>query len=218
MTKTTAGSERACGGKDPTSRGCLAFEGQRCLARGDLAKVARKAKQAADNPEHGPILIFDAISSHPIEIDLRGSVEEVLERLARVPSSGTPDPPAAERRGPGRPKLGVIGREVTLLPRHWDWLDGQPGGPSVALRKLVEEARRSNRGKDLARQSQDAVYRFMSAMAGDLPGFEEALRAFYRGNKAGVDELIRAWPADIRRHVERLMAAAYADEAQAGKR
>jgi hypothetical protein len=97
------------------------------------------------------------------------------------------------------------------LPRHWEWLDEQPGGASVALRKLVEEARRSNREKDIARRSQDAVYRFMSEMGGDLPGFEEALRAFYRGDQRRVEELIRPWPADVRKHLQRLLATAYKD-------
>lgn len=169
-----------------------------------------------DNPEHGPILVFDAVSSRQIEIDFRGTVQEVLERLGPIQPTDTPSSSVPERRGPGRPRLGVVGREVTLLPRHWEWLDGQPGGASVAIRKLVEEARRANRGKDRARESQESVYRFMSAMAGDLPGFEEALRAFYRGNKERVDELIRTWPADIRDQVQRLIVTAYHDDAEAG--
>jgi len=102
-----------------------------------------------------------------------------------------------------------------LLPRHWEWLDGQPGGASVALRKLVEAARRSNREKDIARRSQESVYRFMSEMGGDLPGYEEALRAFYRGEKSRVEDLIRHWPPDIRRHLLKLMATAYEDQLNA---
>ena len=195
---------------------CIAFEGHRCLISGGLLEVAGKVKEVVDNREHGSILVFDSISGRPIDLDLRGSVQQVLDRLSYAPTA-VPSPPASERRGPGRPKLGVVGREVTLLPRHWDWLDGQPGGASVALRKLVEEARRSNRAKDIARQSQDAVYRFMSAMAGDLPGFEEALRAFYRGDKERLDGLIQSWPADIRDHLKKMIAGAYHDAAEAGK-
>jgi uncharacterized protein len=200
---------------DPTAPGFLAFESHRCLASGDLPEIVRGVKEAMKNPNHGPILIFDSTSSRQVEIDFRGSIRAVLERLGcGSPAESTR---TQERRGPGRPKLGVLGREVTLLPRHWDWLDGQPGGASVALRKLVEQARKSNREKDRARLSQEAVYRFMSVMGGDLPGFEEALRAFYRGNQVGVAELIKGWPADIRDHVQRLIATASRDSAEAAK-
>lgn len=102
------------------------------------------------------------------------------------------------RRGRGRPKLGVVAREVTLLPRHWEWLAAQPGGASVALRKLVEEARRSQSGR--ARQAQERAYHFMNAMAGDLPGFEEATRALFAGDREGFAERIAGWPTDVREH------------------
>ena len=197
--------------------GLIAFEGPRCLASGDLAEIVGKVKAAMNNPKHLPVLIFDASSSRQVEIDFRGSVQAVLERLGDYSASGQPRVPGQNRRGPGRPKLGVVGREVTLLPRHWDWLDAQPGGASVALRKLVEEARRSNKEKDRARQSQDAVYRFMSVMAGDLPGFEEALRAFYRGNKETMEDIIRPWPADIRDQIRKLVATADRDHAAAAQ-
>src|ERR1043165_2680260 len=101
---------------------------------------------------------------------------------------------SAAPRGRGRPKLGVVAREVTLLPRHWEWLNGQPGGASVALRKLVEEAKRASHGKDRARQSQEAVHRFMYVVAGNLPGFEEASRAFYAGNQERFNAMVESWP------------------------
>ncbi len=109
---------------------------------------------------------------------------------------------------PGRPKLGVIAREVTLLPGQWDWLDEQPGGASAALRRLVYEAKRSSQGKDRARRSQEAVYRFMTTMAGNFPGFEEALRAFYRRDHQRFGSLVERWPKDVRRHVKKLVAVA----------
>src|SRR3954454_24493877 len=155
---------------------CTAFNGARCMASGHLAEVALKAKTAVDNGEQ--VLIFDDTTSQSIEVDFRGSAEEVLLRRERADgkeSAAVSDAP----RGPGRPKLGVVAREITLLPRHWDWLNGQPGGASVALRKLVEEARRGNEGRDRGRRSQEAAYRFMSTMAGNFPGFEEATRAFF---------------------------------------
>jgi hypothetical protein len=154
-------------------------------------------------------LIFDAITSRPIEIDWRGTPQEVVDRLSRSIPIGIPE--VSDKRGPGRPRLGVIPREVTLLPRHWDWLNEQPGGASVALRKLVEEARRSNQGKDRARHSQESVHRFMYAMAGNLPYFEEASRAFYARDSKRFAELIRLWPKDIRDHLKRLVEIAEND-------
>ncbi len=163
---------------------CTAFEGSRRIASGMLAQVALKTKRVLDKRERAPVLIFDDVTGEQIEVDFRGTAEDVLRRLAATTRDGTPaaapDQPDRESpRGPGRPKLGVIAREVTLLPRHWDWLNGQPGGASVALRKLVEAARRVNESKDRARRSQEAAYRFMSAMAGNRPGFEEATRALF---------------------------------------
>ena len=112
-------------------------------------------------------------------------------------------------RRPGRPKLGVVAREVTLLPRHWEWLNGQPGGASVALRKLVEEASRAKVGLDRARRARDAAYRFLTAMAGDMPGFEEAIRALFAGNSEGFQSQTEAWPPDIRDYSYRMAEAAF---------
>ena len=107
-------------------------------------------------------------------------------------------------RGPGRPKLGVVAREVTLLPRHWEWLAQQSGGASVAIRRLVEEARRAGEDKDRIRQAQEAAYRFMSAIAGNKPHYEDAIRALFAGEQARFEKLIAEWPADVRDHASRL--------------
>jgi hypothetical protein len=136
-----------------------------------------------------------------VELDLRGAPAEAADRVMA---------PAA--KAPGRPKLGVTAREVTLLPRHWDWLAVQPGGASVALRKLVEDARR-NDGKAQVRAAQAALNRFMSAMAGNLPGFEEAGRALFAGDKAGFERETRGWPEDIRDYAQRLAAPAFPEQA-----
>jgi uncharacterized protein len=116
---------------------------------------------------------------------------------------------ADTRRGPGRPRLGVVPREVTLLPRHWDWLATQPGGASVALRKLVEVARLSSEVKDRARKAREVGYKFMSTMAGHEVGFEEASRALFAGNQAAFDLQIAAWPEDVQHHLKNLLADAF---------
>jgi hypothetical protein len=194
----------------------IAFEGDRRIASGDLREVARAAKQTLDRRDDVSILVFDGASSGPIEIDFRGTVEEVLARLpdlTRVPAALDDAPPAP--RGPGRPRLGVVAREITLLPRHWDWLAQQPGGASVAIRKLVEEARRTGEDKDRRRQAQEAAYRFMSAIAGNKPHYEDAIRALFAGDPARFEELIAGWPADVRDHTSQLAERAFRREAPA---
>jgi hypothetical protein len=182
---------------------CTAFAGTTCIASGRLADVALKVKEVAD--QGTPVLIFDDLTSDAVEVDLRGSAADVLARLAVAEDAGPPAP-----RGPGRPRLGVVAREVTLLPRHWEWLNGQSGGASVALRKLVEAARREHSGVDRVRQSQNASYKFMAAMAGDLPGFEEAIRALFAAQRERFEGLLASWPADIRDHARKLAAEALA--------
>jgi uncharacterized protein len=184
---------------------CSAFDGHRLIASGALARVALATKQAIDAGAPGPVLIFDDLSSRQVEIDFRGSAEEVL---ARLPSAAPEHEPP---RGPGRPKLGVVAREVTLLPRHWEWLAAQPGGASATLRRLVEEARRHNHDRDHARVAGEAVDRFMLAMTGDLPGYEEATRAFWRGERERFIALTAAWPVDVCEHLRRLAAKAWDD-------
>ena len=187
-----------------------AFEGFRCIASGELAQVALETKKVLDRGGRAPVLIFDDVTGEQIHLDFRGTPEDVLKRL---PPRASQDDPAADPnhpgregpRGPGRPRLGVVAREVTLLPRHWDWLNGQPGGASVALRKLVEQARRENEGRDRVRRAQEATYRFMSAMAGDLPGFEEAARALFARDPERFAEHIRGWPGDVRGYLARLV-------------
>ncbi|SEW23180.1 DUF2239 family protein [Luteibacter sp. 329MFSha] len=176
-----------------------AFHHHTRIAAGSLIAVAERCKAFLDADPNGMPIVYDDATGRPVDIDYRGSTHDVLARLATAE-------PAAARRGPGRPKLGVVAREVTLLPRHWDWLATQPGGASVALRKLVEAARRETGAADEVRQASEAVDRVMLALAGDLPGYEEASRAFHRGEVGRFDELTEAWPVDVRDYV-RSMAA-----------
>jgi uncharacterized protein len=174
------------------------FAGNRRLISAPLHEVALAVKRASEGDVVEPIQIYDDTTGRAIDIDTRGSDAEVLARLTPTPE---------EPRGRGRPKLGVVAREVTLLPRHWDWLNAQPGGASVALRKLVEEARRTSGDRDRTRRAQEAAYRFMSAIAGDLPGFEEAARALFANDRARFAELVAHWPGDIRDHAVKLAFA-----------
>ncbi|UPJ42538.1 DUF2239 family protein [Bradyrhizobium sp. 40] len=187
-----------------------AFQGHRRLVSGPAGEVALVIKRMAERPDE-PIVVFEDATGRSIDFDLRGGDREVLARLAKLvppPVEETPSP--SEPRGRGRPRLGVVAREVTLLPRHWEWLSAQPGGASVALRKLVEEARRASGDKDRERQARDAAYHFMSTMAGNLPQFEEASRALFADDRRRFTGLIADWPADIRDHIVKL---AYSDRA-----
>lgn len=187
--------------------GCVAFQGTRRIAAGALRQIVLTVKHAAAAGAPAPIVIFDA-HGHTVEVDLRGSDDEVLARLA-ADGQAAPAAAAEAPRGPGRPRLGVVGREVTLLPRHWDWLNSQPGGASVALRKLVEQARRDHEGRDRVRMAQETCYRFLSVIAGSLPGFEEAARALFGADATRFAAQLEAWPADVREHALRLAAPAF---------
>lgn len=173
------------------------FETGKRLAAGDKLAVALAAQAVISQRPDAPILIFDP-DGRQVDFDLRGSPEDLATRLA--PVEVEPEAP----RGRGRPKLGVVAREVTLLPRHWDWLASQPGGASVALRKLVEAARRDAEAPDRQRRARDATYRFASAAAGDAPGFESAMRALYAGDREGFEAGLAQWPADVAAHAKEL--------------
>jgi uncharacterized protein len=189
---------------------CTAFDGNRRIAAGTLAVVAAKAKRVIERRgDRAAVLIFNDLTAYPIEVDFRGAVQTVVARLPKAP----PPPPkhAAEPEetpSRGRPKLGVVAREVTLLPRHWEWLNIQPGGASVALRKLVEAARRANAMVDRQRQAQESAYRFMVAMAGNQPGFEEATRALFAADAPGFHQQTAASPRDVQNYARRLAQAA----------
>jgi hypothetical protein len=195
----------------------IAFEGDRCIAAGDPRDVISVVKATLDRRKDSVILIFDGTTGGPIEIDFRGSISDIVARLPKI--AGRPvaaeDDAQPGPRGPGRPKLGVVAREVTLLPRHWEWLAQQSGGASVALRKLVDEARRSGEDGHRNRKAQEAAYRFLSAMAGNRPHSEDAIRALFAGEAARFEKLIADWPTDVRHHSARLAAGAFPREPQA---
>jgi hypothetical protein len=186
----------------------VAFAGMTRVASGSARSVAAALKERERHATAAePVLVFDAESGDQIEVDLRGSTAEVLGRIGEPGESEV----AAKARAPGRPRLGVVAREVTLLPRHWEWLSEQPGGASVALRKLVEEARRTRGESERIRRAQENAYRFMRALAGDLAGFEEASRALFARDRAKFDAHVAGWPPDVRSYALKLASAAFAD-------
>ena len=175
------------------NRTYTAFVGETLVASGPLETMLPEVKARFDRDASTIFLIFEDQSGRQVDFDLRGAVDEVVARAL----------PAPPRTGPGRPKLGVVSREVSLLPRHWEWLEQQPNGASAALRRLVEEARKRDPGKERARLATEAAGRILSAMAGDLSGYEEASRALYAANRARFEELILDWPRDIRAYMQR---------------
>jgi hypothetical protein len=192
--------------------------GEHLLLHSALSQVALKVKRAYDDNPNAQILVFDASTSHVIDLDLRGSDADILARLTTSESPAIEDQPenATEvivnedaARGRGRPKLGVVPREVTLLPRHWEWLNQQTGGASVALRKLVEEARRNSESKQQARLAMDSAYRFMAGIAGNQPHYEEASRALFAGDGESFSTHIHGWPSDVVTHLMQLARAAF---------
>ena len=182
-----------------------AFAGERQIARGDLATIITRlmdrrsrAHGAARADASAGVLIFEDLTGRQIELDLRGTLEEVLRRELPTPAPV----------GPGRPKLGVVSREVSLLPRHWAWLEEQPNGISAALRRVVDEASKRDPDKQRARRARDAASRFMTAIAGNRPGYEEASRALFAQDDEALERLTRRWPKDVRGHVWHLLGKA----------
>jgi hypothetical protein len=190
---------------------CTAFAGTELIASGGLGEVALALKERLRRDPTSSPLVFNDATGRPIDLDLRGTDEAVVQRLDDHPVHG----PKPSARTAGRPKLGVVAREVTLLPRHWDWLNSQPGGASVALRRLVDEARHANPVADKIRQAREATYRFMTAIAGNEPGYEEATRALFAGNSARYYALIAGWPAGVSLYAGKLALDAFEPETSA---
>jgi uncharacterized protein len=170
----------------------VAFAGAKRIGTGLPAAVAGTVKRQLAQEPDTPVLVFDRASGRVVDLDLRGSEAEVADRYRPEPPL-----PVAPTRERGRPKLGVVSREVTLLPRHWDWLAEQPGGASALLRRIVDAAIKERQGRARASRATEAGYRFMSALAGDLPNFEEASRALFAADRAAFETRTAAWPADI---------------------
>ena len=190
------------------SPSCTAFLNTTRVAFGGYAEVAEALAALRLEQGGGGLLVFDDATGQLVDHPW----PEGYEPAQPVPpSAGAEEHPQAvpAPASVGRPRLGVVAREVTLLPRHWEWLAQQRGGASAALRRLVEEARKTYAEQDMQRQSKERAYRFMSAIAGALPGFEEASRALFAHDAGAFAERIQTWPADVRDHLQGLSQGAF---------
>ena len=189
-----------------------AFEGDTLLCKGDLTDVILKIKKRLGKADNSSALIFNDATGNTMDFNFQGSEKDVLRRLevfvgepdGKVDGKADGKAAAADGAGPGRPKLGVMSREVSLLPRHWEWLASQSGGASAVLRRLVDEARRKTGESLSVKQIQERTYKFLSVMAGNLQGYEEAIRALYRKDAKGFAAHTEGWPRDVKRHAEAL--------------
>lgn len=177
-----------------TETACTAFAGTSRIAAGPLLDVALALTRHIAEGE-GAVLVFNDATGRVIDLDLRGDAWDIEARLPR--STDAPPEQGGEPPGRGRPRLGVVAREITLLPRHWDWLATQSGGASATLRRLVDQARNAEKAKGTNHVGQEAAYRFLSALAGDLPGYEDAIRALFAGDPALFQQRMTGWPVDI---------------------
>lgn len=183
-----------------------AFEGKKLLTQGELKDVVLSVKKHLGKADHGGVLIFSNSTGRTMDFNFRGTKEEILRRLEPFTVVDEESPASS---GPGRPKLGVISREVSLLPRHWEWLATQRGGASATLRLLVDEARKKSLGTETVKQVQERTYQVMSVLAGDLPFYEEALRSLYKKDRKKFHLYVSEWPADIRKFILELSAPVF---------
>lgn len=186
-----------------------AFEDHKILSQGSLEDVVLKVKKRLEKSPESQIVIYSDITGKSMDFNFQGSEKEVLKRL-EVYTAPETDNQASAPTGPGRPKLGVISREVSLLPKHWEWLATQSGGASNTLRKLVEESMKKTSGTLTVKTAQERTYKFMSVEAGDFANYEEALRALYRKDKERFTIEIKAWPRDVQKHIFELAKPVFA--------
>jgi hypothetical protein len=181
---------------------CTAFLGARRVAFGAYDDVADAL--AAMDLSGGGLLVFDDQTGAQVDHPWPRSELDLTATTSAKDSPTTPAPQV------GRPRLGVVAREVTLLPRHWAWLAQQPGGASAALRRLVEDARHVHADRDGQRAAKERAYRFMSAIAGGFAGFEEASRALFAQDAQAFAHRIADWPPDVQAHLAWLARDAFA--------
>lgn len=188
-----------------------AFTEGKSISNGNLKSVIRDSKAYRAKHSHASILIFEDADGSWFDVDLNGSLALILKTLpARAPVTIEEETEAPVLQAPtrGRPKLGVVSKEVTLLPRHWEWLSSQKGGASVTLRKLVETAKKTSAIKEKTRRAEDACNQFIVSIAGDYSNYEEATRALYASEYKAFEKSIKGWPEDIKQYAMRLLTPA----------
>ncbi|WP_227318990.1 DUF2239 family protein [Cedecea davisae] len=177
-----------------------AFQQQRLIARGSLSELLRQIQATQVGNE--PIFIFNDQNGKRLDIHAHGDAASAIAAYPELAERQTEEATAVKSRG--RPKLGVLAKEVTLLPRHWDWLATQPGGASATLRKLIEQARKASEPADNKRRRHERAYQFMHEVAGDLPDYEACLRALFADDETAFNAATEGWPQDIRHYATRL--------------
>nr|NNM89468.1 DUF2239 family protein [Bacilli bacterium] len=190
---------------DTSPTTCTVFLGVKKMAHGSIEEVIPWLKQSYADEALTTFLLFDDATGKTFDVDFRGTIDEVLARFFKktgIDPSQEESPLSTKRVG--RPKLGVVSGEVTLLPRHWEWLKRQPGGASVTLRKLVEDARRTDTQHSHVRIAQEATYHVMTTLAGDFPNYEEALRSLYAKDDVRFDQLLASFEPDVRDYIKAL--------------
>lgn len=191
------------------TQAATAFNNTNKLANGPLIEVIMAMKTAIIENQNAKILCFLDENGAMIDFDLSGSNEQIIARLLtqfKAPSTSEQIEIIETQSKAGRPKLGVIAKEVTLLPRHWEWLGAQNGGASATLRRLVEIAAKESIGIAARKNAQNATYRFLQNIAGDFENYEEVLRAIFADDFEKMRNLMKNWPQDIQNYAQKLFA------------
>lgn len=197
---------------DTTPTRLTIFQGPLRLLQADRLTVLRYLQNHDElhpGGDEAPLWVFDDATGLRLDLNWRSELAQAHNQPgAAAPSPATTASSSAQADRPsravGRPKLGVVSREVTLLPRHWEWLNHQPGGASAALRRLIDDARSAHAAQDAQRAATEASYRFMQEMAGDLPGFEEACRALFAKKASALQLHTQGWPDDVQAYLHQL--------------
>ena len=195
-----------------------AFEVEKIFCSGPKIEVILAMKNELSKSPNKRFLCFEDTSGQQIDFDISGTKEEIIQRLS-THTITAPEPISADENKAidkklGRPKLGVVPKEVTLLPRHWLWLGAQSGGASATIRRLVEQASKANSGENKRKKCQESAYRFLSAVAGNYPNYEEVLRAIFRDDEKMISNLTSEWPKDIVTYAQKLFSNSQTNIAQ----
>lgn len=186
-----------------------AFIGTKILKTGPLIEVVLAMKEEVAKDKFAHILCFLDETGAMVDFDLSGTNEQVIAKLLANNTQETKEEQKAETTNApksGRPKLGVTAKEVTLLPRHWEWLAAQRGGASATLRRLVELAAKDSISIETRKSAQNATYRFLQNIAGDFENYEEVLRAIFADDFEKMRKLMQNWPQDIQNYAQKLFA------------